>query len=262
MTDHSDVNDRNSWSYPDLQSQLSEQPRTFVYQTQPFTISEQLAEKKKKEKKCHGNRKLQHFKRKCRARGLTEEQIQGLIQTKHHTISEPSISVQLATSRPNQSNKRKRDLSKQNLVYNSMKSLSQLSLSKRKKARYNSRSLSSKDNTSSSNSHTCTVYKQSKYLRMPRKLLLHSLRLQLKHPLKRKKERHFIVERLQLLDQQFYLDYIRCLYQTYFDQGLKFHMWPDDILKIAQTTERSVIQKYLEEHLILLRDKINHHRVH
>ncbi|CAF1535325.1 unnamed protein product [Adineta ricciae] len=92
---------------------------------------------------------------------------------------------------------------------------------------------------------------------MPRKLLLHSLRLQLKHPLKRKKERHFIVERLQLLDQQFYLDHIRCLYQTYFDQGLKFHMWPDGILKIAQITERTVIQKYLEEYLILLRDKIS-----
>ena len=92
MTDHSDVNDRNSWSYPDSQPQLTEQPRTFVYQTQPFTISEQLAGKKKKEKKCHGNRKLQHFKRKCRARGLTEEQIYGLIQTKHHTISEPPIS--------------------------------------------------------------------------------------------------------------------------------------------------------------------------
>ncbi|CAF1449613.1 unnamed protein product [Adineta ricciae] len=245
MTDHSDVNDRNSWSYPALQSQLSEQPRTFVYQTQPFTISEQLAEEKKKEKKCHGNRKLQHFKRKCRAHGLTEEQIQGLIQTKHHTISEPSISVQLTTCRPKQSNKRKRDL------YNKKP------LTKRKKARYNSRSLSSKDNTSSSNKHTCTVYKQSKYLRMPRKLLLHSLRLQLKHPLKRKKERHFIVERLQLLDQQFYLDHIRCLYQTYFDQGLKFHMWPDGILKIAQITERTVIQKYLEEYLILLRDKIS-----
>ena len=242
MTDHSDVNDRNSWSYPDSQPQLTEQPRTFVYQTQPFTISEQLAEKKKKEKKCHGNRKLQHFKRKCRARGLTEEQIYGLIQTKYHTISEPPISVQLTTNRPKQSNKRKRDLSKQNLAYSSMKSLSQLSLSnqksltKTKKARYNSRSLSSKDNTSSSSDHACTVYKQSKYLKMPRKLLLHSLRLQLKHPLKRKKERHFIVERLQLLDQQFYLDHIRCLYQTYFDQGLKFHMWPvsvDDTVPLS-----------------------------
>ncbi len=27
----------------------------------------------KKKKKCHGNRKLPHFKRKCRARGLTHE---------------------------------------------------------------------------------------------------------------------------------------------------------------------------------------------
>ncbi|CAF1315540.1 unnamed protein product [Rotaria sp. Silwood1] len=42
----------------------------------------------KKESKCHGNRKLQHFKRKCRARDLTEEQIIALIRTRNDEISE------------------------------------------------------------------------------------------------------------------------------------------------------------------------------
>jgi hypothetical protein len=48
----------------------------------------------KKKKKCHGNRKLQHFKRKCRARGLTEEQITTRIQNRNNTISEQLLTDQ------------------------------------------------------------------------------------------------------------------------------------------------------------------------
>ena len=41
-----------------------------------------------RKKKCHGNQKLQKFKRKCRASGLTEEQITTRIQNRNHIISE------------------------------------------------------------------------------------------------------------------------------------------------------------------------------
>ncbi|CAF4319430.1 unnamed protein product, partial [Rotaria sordida] len=45
-----------------------------------------LATKKnKRRKKCHGNRKLQRFKKKCRKRGLTEEEIQKLINEYNHS---------------------------------------------------------------------------------------------------------------------------------------------------------------------------------
>ncbi len=60
-------------------------------------------------KKCHGNRKLQHFKRKCRARGLTEEQIKILIQNRNNTISETFLSDQTTPEHVHQSCKRKRD---------------------------------------------------------------------------------------------------------------------------------------------------------
>jgi len=70
------------------------------------------------------------------------------------------------------------------------------------------------------------LYKPSKYLKMPRKLLLRSLRLQLNYPLKKRKEQRFILSRLQILDQQFCVDQIRWLYQTYFDLGEKFQIWP------------------------------------
>ena len=76
--------------------------------------------------------------------------------------------------------------------------------------------------------NNCTLYKLSKYLRMPRRLLLHSLQLQFGcNRLKwKKKERRFLFERLQLLDRQFYLQQIRFLYQFYFDQGSKYQIWP------------------------------------
>ncbi|CAF1302974.1 unnamed protein product, partial [Rotaria sordida] len=42
---------------------------------------------KKKKKKCHGNRKLQHFRRKCRAKGMTDQAIEMLILLKKENIS-------------------------------------------------------------------------------------------------------------------------------------------------------------------------------
>lgn len=182
-------------------------------------------------RKCHGNRKLQHFKRKCRARGLNEEQITMLIHTRNHTISEQLSMTQTVNSQTKQIYKRKRDRSKQDLLNSSVKSLSQLSISQKaaKKAKLttNETMLSARTiRDQSSSQKNCTFHKPSKYLKMPRKLLLHSLRLHLDHLLKKKKEQNFIRSRLEILDQQFCLDQIRSLYQTYFDQGSQYQMWP------------------------------------
>jgi hypothetical protein len=68
--------------------------------------------------------------------------------------------------------------------------------------------------------------KFSKYLKMPRRLLINSLHLQLNYPLKKKKEQNFILSRLRLFDEQFCLDQIRYLYQVYFDLGSKSYIWP------------------------------------
>jgi hypothetical protein len=71
--------------------------------------------------------------------------------------------------------------------------------------------LNSEINTQKS-SQSYTLYKPSKYLKMPRRLLLHSLHLQLNCPcLKKKKE--------------FCLEQIRYLYQTYFDLGSQQQVW-------------------------------------
>jgi hypothetical protein len=61
---------------------------------------------------------------------------------------------------------------------------------------------------------------------MPKKLLLHSLRLQLNHQIKKKKEKRFILSRLSLLDQQFCIGMMQSLYQSYAADGAQYKIWP------------------------------------
>ena len=112
-----------------------------------------------------------------------------------------------------------------------MKSISQLSISQTgvpKKVKISTiQTMSSNTDTDSqTNSQNYMLYKPSKYLKMPRRILLHSLHLQLNCPLKKKKEQRFILARLTIIDQQFCLERLRKLYQTYFDLGLQHQVWP------------------------------------
>jgi hypothetical protein len=89
------------------------------------------------------------------------------------------------------------------------------------------------------NSENYTLYKPSKYLKMPRRLLLHSLHLQLNCSLQKKNkkaaEQRFVLSRLKIVDQQFCLEQIRYLYQTYFDLGLQQQVWPVSLSIIPLT---------------------------
>ena len=91
-------------------------------------------------KKCHGNRKLQHFKRKCRARGLNEEKIITIIHQNNRTISEKSPTDSTISEQPHPSSKRRRDeLGTDNSLNTSMKSKSQLSLVAAKKLKHSTK---------------------------------------------------------------------------------------------------------------------------
>ncbi len=72
------------------------------------------------------------------------------------------------------------------------KSMSQLSISQGKSKKMKNSTQETKslndNNSNQSEQVNCVVYKPSKYLRIPRKLLLQALRLQLNSPLKKKKE--------------------------------------------------------------------------
>jgi hypothetical protein len=162
-------------------------PSQVLTGTQPEAI--------KKKTKCRGNRKLRHFKRKCQTRGLNEEAIITLIQARNHTLSEQLLNGQI-NEQTKQSNKRVRDISQQDLVNSSVKSLSQLSISQETRKRLKTATedtMSIDTDNSHSNQDTYMLYKPSKYLKMPRKLLLHSLRHQLNYSLKKKKEQRFIL---------------------------------------------------------------------
>ncbi len=107
-----------------------------------------------------------------------------------------------------------------------MKSISQLSISQpvvRKKTKLSMVEIISLNNgiNTETDSQNDTLHKASKYLKMARRLLLHSLHLQLNCPLKKKKEQDFVLSQLRIIDQQFCLDQIRYLYQTYLDLDLQ-----------------------------------------
>jgi hypothetical protein len=106
-------------------------------------------------------------------------------------------------------------------------SISQAAVSKKtKRSPIETTTMSSNNEISTETSAQSHVLdKPSKYLKMPRRLLLHSLHLQLNCSLKKKKEQRFILSRLRIIDQQFYLEQIRYLYKTYFDLGSKQQMW-------------------------------------
>jgi hypothetical protein len=111
-----------------------------------------------------------------------------------------------------------------------MKSMSQLSISQVAVPKEMKRSVletmsSNNEISTQTDSQNYTLYKPSKYLKIPRRLLLHSLHLQLNCPLTKKKEQHFVLSRLTIVDQQFCLKHIRYLYQTYLDLGLQEQVW-------------------------------------
>ena len=102
-------------------------------------IDQPEPEIKTSKKKCHGNRKLYHFKRKCRSRGMTEEQMTALINTRnndHHRVNDAGSTVVLPSrhqigqkkqKRP--PNKRKRTERNDEETNQMNKSMSQLSVS-------------------------------------------------------------------------------------------------------------------------------------
>ena len=127
----------------------SEDPKPAVPETNLLVADE------KKKKKCHGNRKLQRFKRKCRSRGMTDEQITELIQTRNTTRTNDLVVSTVLTStthteKKNNNKKKKRQCNKRsrsdrkneeqrNANTTAVRSMSQLSIDQppRKKMKTN-----------------------------------------------------------------------------------------------------------------------------
>lgn len=97
--------------------------------------NDEFHKKREKGKKRHGNRKLQHFKQKCRDRKMTEEQITELVDARqgrpmmsklNEAAKCPESSEAALTKK---AHKRKRHASMSGVDQTMTKSLSQLSVS-------------------------------------------------------------------------------------------------------------------------------------
>lgn len=69
-------------------------------------------------------------------------------------------------------------------------------------------------------------HRPSKYMRVQKHILLRTLRLHLKHRLRKKEEQTFILARLNLFDQQYCLGLYQKLWQLYMNMGSEHHVWP------------------------------------
>jgi hypothetical protein len=231
--------------------------REILPSTQAFTTVPQPMEletgnkvvetKKKKKKKCRGNRKLQHFKRKCRSRGLDKEAIAALIDNRVRTSSnDDDDDNRMVCDDMEHANKRKREtLNDGDAIESSIQSLSQLSItagkSKKKVKTTQAETTSECDHMTFLERVHSKLYKLSKYLKMPRRLLVHSLQLQLNYPLKKnkkkkKEEQNFVLERLKWIDRRFCLEQFQHLYRIYFDLGSKERIWPVSSTTTTTTT--------------------------
>lgn len=207
---------------------------TSLSQQPVFITNSQRQEKKKKKKKskCHGDVKLHHLKRKWRAQGQSEDKIQVFIRKRKHDQqqrmercqrNDNQIEVNTITV------KRKRDRSSQASMSSSVKSLSQLSLTQRSRKRPRpmiEKAASLADILCNVTELDIKWQKFSKYLKMPRYLLLHSIRHQLNYPLKQEDEQNYVIRQLQLIDRQFCMNHLRYLYKSYCDLNSSDHIWP------------------------------------
>ncbi|CAF4011185.1 unnamed protein product, partial [Adineta steineri] len=225
----------------------------------------------KQKKKCHGNRKLHHFKRKWLARGKTKEEIEELITLRNNNNNNNNDNNQISSKNhknKKQSNKRKRSQQNNQQQNTTIRSISQLSISQQqplpKKIKPNNRQNNMTTQAAAATTTTNNQSITSKYLHMPKKLLLHSLRHQLNHRIKKRKEKSFILSRIRLLDQQFCISMDQYLYQSYYADGFHYKIWPDDIIKMIQTTTMTTItdnyehiENYVKDHLNQLQYKFD-----
>ncbi|CAF4964931.1 unnamed protein product [Rotaria sp. Silwood1] len=240
-------------------------------------------------KKRHGNRKDQRFRKKCRAKGMKPEKIEELLQrnkeipkkkkkhvnkTMRNTTDEHAPSTTTANTISNRTNdrsvqrnstpnpnKRKRDVSLQQLSSNPTipESTSSLSIvqpslkkmKKKKKTKTNSRSMKC------SNNNTKKIYWSPKYLKRSSSVILKMLSKTLNYTFKENSEKKFLCVRLNLLDQSYFLRLEEELWNSYLDVGIKQHLWPDRLYTMARSNDFEVCHQYLANYITDLKKEMD-----
>ncbi|CAF1290969.1 unnamed protein product [Rotaria sp. Silwood1] len=250
----------NSTLIPTVQQHSGQLPSNSRIQTEPQQQPVLSSTKKtKRRKKCHGNRKLQRFRKKCYKRGLTKEETQHLINEYNHnnpdqnqTNSQKKIQataieqIDVSTDLNSNLNGNEATTSKSNKRKQQQRtpSLSQ---------RSSSHAIVKRMKRNKSSQITMTPlkpsYKLPIYLKAHPKLLFKNLRILLKHTLKTKCARQFLHCRLQLLDQKCRLELRQNLWQSYLNLGSEKEVWPNSVMKMAKTNEHIVCEQFVKQHL-------------
>ena len=179
-------------------------------------------------KRCHGNRKLRRFKKKCEIRGLTKEETQKLIEEHNRrkngnqtdlipngSNNETGTAATAATTTKSMIIKRKSNKRKRMPTSSSVRSIAQQSPKKIKKT-----------NDPINLPTIKTIDRLPKYLSKAPNLLFQALRLHLNFKLKKKRQQRFLHYRLRLIDQQYRLKLHQNLWQSYSDMGSEHQTWP------------------------------------
>jgi hypothetical protein len=212
-----------------------------VSQQQQQQQQQQTIKKKQKRiKRCHGNRNIQRFRKKCRAKGMNPATISKQVKKRFNVVVE-NQTTQVTTndnkvknnSTTALNNKRKRDLTT-NRVVRSTSEMSNIQSPVKKKKMTTTEITTT---TMPINVHN-NIYRCASYLKRLSPILLQALRLQLDHLLKKKFEQIFVYKRLQLLDKQFSLQLHQSLWQSYMNMGPQHQLWPVSTIIFLYTIGR------------------------
>jgi hypothetical protein len=143
---------------------------------------------KRPHQRCHGNRKLRRLKMKYRRRGMTEQEIQQLIQNLSNQQQQTDLQLNEENRRELHPLMRRRNKQKSKYI--------QLN------------------------------HRLPNYLTKGSNLLIQSLTLQLQQDKINKKQQRFLLKRLQLLDQHYCIEQQQQLWQSYLNHGNSSNIWP------------------------------------
>ncbi|CAF1411371.1 unnamed protein product [Rotaria sordida] len=218
-------------------------------------------------KKCHGNRRDQRFRRKCRVKGMKPKIIEKLLMkrkqvenqnhnnTKHTNMQKIQSNKQTTdinnSSKPTtiNPNKRKRDVSSQDLKLNSTlvrSTNTSQPLSKKIKEKNKTTTNSSMQNDNNTNKRK---YRRPMYLKRLLPRFFKRISKILNYSLKDKVTRDFLIARLELLDEQYCLTVDQQLWQSYVNIGIEHQIWPNQLYNMAKTTDFELCQQYVIKYI-------------
>ncbi|CAF4172536.1 unnamed protein product [Rotaria sordida] len=234
------------------------------------------------QKKCHGNRRNQRFRRKCRAHKMKPSKMEKLIKKRNriHKKNQKNNSIRRATNtnieltirKNNQPqpittttdlNKRKRDISLQELsktnitISETTSSVSIVQPSSKKMKNLSKTITNPIINANNSDMNRNTNYRRPMYLTRSSHILCQILNKTLNYSLKKKDEQQFIYLQLELLDQQYCLEKDQELWQSYLDIGIQQHIWPDQLYTMAKTNDFDLCKEYLMNYIQNIKKQLN-----